>query len=130
MNTADNYKEEDMGFLTRIKNDIKYVFQSSKGKYSLNTYVELLGEITDSVILEVINKDCDYIDGEVLFSSNTGKNDIIIVIEMRFKNRSNGKLIIKRAEQDVGKENFVDEAVKSIEKSGTLRFDILMPEEQ
>ena len=92
--------------------------------------MELLGEITDSVILETINKDCDYKDGEVLFSSNTGKDDIIIVIEMRFKNRSNGKLIIKRAEQDVGKEYFIDEAVKSIEKSGTLRFDILMPEEQ
>lgn len=116
------------GFWETIKKALKFASQSSQGKYSLETYLEVLGEYTDQEIIEFIDTENNYGGGEVVFSTSKDDDSIKATVKMVFLEKSTGKIKIKKAERFLEKTMFIDESLDMIEKKGEVAYEILAPE--
>lgn len=120
-------EENKNGIWEELKDAFRYLFQSAKGKYSLESYLEALGEFTDEEINRELDDGEHYGGGEVTFSSIRNKDYIKIVIEMRFSNERDMKIKTKRAEREVERRSFTDSALKIFDENGETTFEIKPP---
>lgn len=119
-NTTDN-----TGIWDSIKDAFRYLYQSAKGKYSLESYLDVLGQFTDGEINEALDAGDMYGGGEVTFSYTP--EYILTSIEMRFFNSDEMKNKTKKAERKLEPKIFTDEAVSMMKEKGTLSFEIKAP---
>lgn len=120
--------EKKVGIWDSIKKALKYTYQSAQGKYSLETYLEVLGQYTDDEIREFISSGHTYGGGEVVFSAGESEVSIKAVVKMYFVEKSTGKNKMKKAERYLEKSMFTDEAIEQIVRKGDIAFEINAPE--
>ena len=113
------------GIWDSIKDALKYLYQSAKGRYSLESYLDVLGQFTDEEINEALDGGDMYGGGEVTFSYTP--EYILATIEMRFFNSDEMKNRTKKAERKLEPKLFTDEAISTIKEKGTLSFEIKAP---
>lgn len=107
---------------------IGYMFQSIKGRFTIESYLELISEFTDETILQSKKEGLVYIGGECKIKFNEElKDKITVVIEMQFKTRS-GEWKQKRAQREIDKNKFVSDAINQIKEKKELKYEISEPE--
>ena len=108
-------------------NSIKYMFQSAKGKYSLESYLEVIGEFTDDTIVEAEKEGLNFFGGECSIKSNILNNEeVSIAVNMQFRSDT-GEWKKKEATRFIEKSIFTDEAIKQIGGNEGLTFAINPP---
>ena len=112
---------------TEIKQSLAYLFQSIRGKYSLETYLGSLGEFTDTEINAAVQSGLVYRGGEAVFQAQPDDESVQITVSLEFQDAS-GAWKLKKAERAVPKTAFTQETVQRIENAGELRFEIQEPE--
>ena len=110
-----------------IKKALIFAAQSAQGKYSLETYLEVLGEYTDQEITEFTSNGYLYGGGEVVFSTKKGDPNVKAVVKMYFLETATKKDKLKKAERLLEKKMFTDEAIAEFEKKGEVAFEINAP---
>lgn len=121
--------EKRSSFWDSIKSALKFTYQSVQGKYSLETYLEVLGQYTDDEIRDFTASGHTYGGGEVVFLTEPSDVSIKAVVKMYFVETSTGQNKMKKAERYLEKTMFTDEAVDQIEKKGEVAFEINAPED-
>lgn len=109
-----------------IRRSLAYLFQSICGKYSLETYLESLGEFTDGEIDTATGSGLAYRGGEAVFQTRPEDGDIRITVSLEFQDPA-GAWKLKKAERTVPKTTFTREAVQQIECAEEMRFEVQEP---
>jgi len=108
---------------SELWNSIKYCKESKSGKYSLDTYLDILGEYTDRQIIEAEEGGLTYLGGECQVI-NSSDNTYEFSIQMFFSDDS-GEKIIKDAKRNLPKNKFVSETKQAVGKK--IKFEIQRP---
>lgn len=119
--------EMKINLFEELKGAFKYLFQSARGKYSLETYLEILSEFTDDEINTALDNGDTYAGGEAVFYSIVNSDTIHATVEMRFYNENDLKVRTKKAERDLERKIFTDEALATIDRNGETAFEIKVP---
>lgn len=117
-----------MSIFTPLVDAFKYLFQSAKGKYSLETYLDILSEFTDEVILDAKKENLSYIGGKAVFSINEKSNTVNIKMELEFK-KPDRNWVVKKAERNLDMSDFTEESLLKIKSMGEMVFQINSPDE-
>jgi hypothetical protein len=130
--TKTNTSQKEMnesneeGLFGSFKQSIKYLFQSAKGKYSIETYLSILSEFTDTTIISSEAEGLKFVGGEAKFHMLHGAKLIDVIIELEFKT-SSGDWKLKKAERKIECNKFTYEALNTIENAGELKFSVEEP---
>lgn len=108
---------------SELWNSIKYCKESKSGKYSLDTYLDILGEYTDRQIIEAEEGGLTYLGGECQVI-NLSDNTYEFSIQMFFSDDS-GEKIIKDAKRNLPKNKFVSETNQAVGEK--IKFEIQRP---
>lgn len=108
---------------SELWNSIKYCKESKSGKYSLDTYLDILEEYTDRQIIEAEEGGLTYLGGECQVI-NSSDNTYEFSIQMFFSDDS-GEKIIKNAKRNLPKNKFVSETKQAVGKK--IKFEIQRP---
>ncbi len=112
--------------LKEMFDSIKFCMDSKKGKYSLDTYLDIVGEYADRQIIAGKNKGMEYFGGECTVKKNKTEPDVLeFSVELYFENQQ-GESIKKEAKRKLPLSKFVDETASAI-GSETLKFNIQKP---
>lgn len=104
--------------------------QSYQGKYTLESYLGLVGEFADQVILKSLKDNLKYEKGMCyVFDKGATQDMFTISIELYFSNQSK-KTILKKAEREIAKERFTRESIKIIESKKIQKYSIAEPKEK
>ena len=125
-NKTQNVDFESKSLISEVMSSVKYMFQSAQGKYSLETYLEILSEFTDSEIMDGEEKGLKFVGGEVRFKSVRNDNYVSIVIELEFQDGF-GEWRLKKAERKIEKDRFVEETVQRLENEEETIFNVEKP---
>ena len=125
-NKTQNEVFESKSLISEVMSSVKYMFQSAQGKYSLETYLEILSEFTDSEIMDGEEKGLKFVGGEVRFKSVRNDNYVSIVIELEFQDGF-GEWRLKKAERKIEKDRFVEETVQRLENEEETIFNVEKP---
>ncbi len=107
-------------------NSIHFAVDSKKGKYSLESYLEILGEYTDRVILSAKQEGFSFTGGTCsVFKSKDTTESLIFSIKIFFRDR-NGAQMSKEAQRTFPADKFTRGAVLAI-SSEALIFNIEEP---
>ena len=117
---------EFSGAFKEMFNSIKFCIDSKKGKYSLDTYLDIVGEYADRQIIAGKNEGLEYFGGEcTVKKSETDSSILEFSVELYFENQQ-GESIKKEAKRNLPLSKFVDETANVI-SSETLKFNIKKP---
>lgn len=105
---------------------IQFCFDSKKGKYSLESYLEIIGEYTDQLILQTENSGLLYTGGECIVSKSMEEGFYDFGVMMYFVDEQDNA-IKKEAFRKIPVTKFTRETAEQI---GTekLKFSIEKPE--
>ena len=107
---------------------IKFAIESKSGKYSLETYLDIIGEFTDRQIWEAKKSGRSYTGGECTVQiSDVNPENYLFQIEMFFRDKD-GSAVKEEASREIPKSKFVSETQEQITKN-PLKFEILESEE-
>lgn len=113
--------------LQELFDAFKYMRESKKGKYSLDTYLDIIGEYTDRLILQCQKDGCVYMGGNCkVCVADKCLNQILFRIELFFEDKEK-KGVIKEAERHLECSKFTTESVVKIKENGELIFEIEAP---
>lgn len=124
-------KEKSIKELTeKLMSALYELYQSSKGKYNLESYIGLVGEFGDEVIIASKEKGLRFDKGSCLIR-DIGKNRgfFTMYLELYFIDPT-GKKILEKAEREMEKSRFTSESVKQIEGKRYLEYSIEEPLEE
>ncbi|GEM_PF-1779329 len=130
-NLPQQRKPQEQGGLKQAFNSLfdsfKYMFQSAKGKRSLETYLEIISEFTDDTIIQSKKEGLNYVGGECSMKINPeNPMEIMATIELQFQTRD-GVWKKKEAKRILEKNTFTDDAIKQIGVGQGLKFEINPP---
>lgn len=110
---------------SELWSSFKYFVESKKGKYSLDSYLDIVGEYTDRVIKEAEKNGLKYVGGEcqIINSYDTATYDF--GIQMYFED-SEGKRVEKEAKRKLSKKRFVSET--DLRVGDKIKFEIDKPD--
>ncbi len=111
--------------LKELWNSFIYFLESKKGKYSLSTYLDIVGEYTDRLILKAEEEGGSFLGGTCEVRNNMEDKTFDFTIKMYFQN-SDGENISKEAKRCLPKERFTSETEQEIRESNV--FAIHRPE--
>lgn len=105
-------------------NSIKFYRESISGKYSLDTYLDIVGEYTDRQIIEAEESGLTYLGGECQIINSSDNNTYDFSVQMFFSNNS-GEKIVKEAQRNLPKDKFVSETDLAVGEK--IKFEIQRP---
>lgn len=111
-----------------LREDFRYLLESAMGKYTLETYLEVLGMFTDGEIRSGLERGLLYRGGEAVFALEQGGNAVSAAMCLHFQDRE-GEWVRRSAERRLKKSRFTTETLRQLEEAGELRFEIQPPEE-
>lgn len=112
--------------LGELFDSIKFFRESRKGKYSLDTYLDIIGEYTDQLIKESEEKEKLFFSGgECEAYKNADDDKYTFSIKMYFASPS-GEKIVKEAVRSLEKSRFTSDTEGKLENKKT--FEITRPE--
>lgn len=103
---------------------IKFYKESKKGKYSLDTYLDIVGKYTDRQIKEAEEKGLLYLGGECQITNSCETNTFDFEVKMFFVDNE-GKKIVKEAKRNLPKAKFVTETDREVGEK--IKFEIQRP---
>ncbi|MCD7763021.1 MAG: hypothetical protein LUI14_07445 [Lachnospiraceae bacterium] len=113
-------EDTSKSLINELWNSIKYAYESKKGKLSLDTYLDIVGEYADQLIEKTEEKDHLIYQGgycEVSQLSDSYRFDV----KLYFRSDT-GEDILKEASRDISKERFVTETKNMLET--TKKYEI------
>lgn len=109
--------------LKQLLNAIFYFIDSLRKKYSLETYIEVISQYTDKIILKEIESGKLYRGGNCLVKKNN-KTEILFTVKMYFIDE-NGQNYIKEAARTLALSQFTRETEDLLKEE--KNYDILKP---
>lgn len=103
---------------------IKFCKESKSGKYSIDTYLDIVGEYTDRKIKASEENGLKYIGGECQIINSYGTKTYDFEVQMFFED-SKGKKIVKEAKRSLSKDKFLSETDGKVGKK--IKFEIQRP---
>ena len=114
--------------LDLIKEKLIKIFQKTDN-YTIEEYLKVLSDFTDSVILDSKKDELTFMGGEVVFRSEKELKKVKINVDMEFKSVDN-QWQLKKAERKIDYSTFSKEAIEKIESEKEIRFNIEKPIEE
>lgn len=109
------YNDMKASAVRELFDSIKFFWESKRGKYSLDTYLDIIGEYTDRLIKESEEKEkLSFSGGECEAYKNTGGDKYTFSIKMYFESPS-GEKIMKEAERSIEKSRFTSDTEGKLE---------------
>jgi|Cm1ome_3_1110798.scaffolds.fasta_scaffold10778_2 hypothetical protein len=121
-------KDESKNLLDLIKEKLIKIFQKTDN-YTIEEYLKVLSDFTDSVILDSKKDELTFMGGEVVFRSEKELKKVKINVDMEFKSVDN-QWQLKKAERKIDYSTFSKEAIEKIESEKEIRFNIEKPIEE
>lgn len=104
-----------------------YLLDSMRGKYSFATYLEVMNDFIDEEIRNMQAQGLRYTGGHVIFED---RNDVCdIQMELFFLHPQSNQYSVKRAERQLPKQKFIHRDVDLLEKQKKLEFNVEKPED-
>ena len=103
---------------------LKFCKESKKGKYSLDTYLDIVGEYTDRQIESAEKSGLTYLGGECQIINSYDTNTFNFEIKMFFED-DKGEKVVKEAKRKMSKEKCVSETDQEVEEK--IKFEIQRP---
>lgn len=119
--------QSEINVVKEFKSAMKYFFQSVKGRYSIDSYLEILSEFTDGEINAALDNGEVYGGGEVTFLSVSNGDALDVTVEMRFYDDKEKKIKTRKAERKLQRKLFTDDALKVFDNNGQTTFEIKAP---
>lgn len=107
-------KDESKNLLDLIKEKLIKIFQKTDN-YTIEEYLKVLSDFTDSVILDSKKDELTFMGGEVVFRSEKELKKVKINVDMEFKSVDN-QWQLKKAERKIDYSTFSKEAIEKIEQ--------------
>ena len=117
-------KERENSIWSELWDSIKCCKESKRGKYSLDTYLDIVGEYTDRQIKLAAEEGLTYLGGECQITNSNETNTYDFAIKMFFED-SKGENITKEANRNLPKERFVSEMDREV--GDKIRYEIQRP---
>ena len=111
--------------LGELWDSIKFWHESKRGKYGLETYLNILSEFTDRLIKEAEQSGLTYVGGECQIVNIQAEKLYDFHIKMYFQDKY-GEQILKEARRKLPKDRFTSETEQMI--GAGQRFEIRRPE--
>lgn len=118
-------KEQENSIWSDLWDAIKFCKESKSGKYSLDTYLDIIGEYTDRQINAAETEGLTYLGGECQITNLFEANVYDFEVKMFFKD-DNGENIEKSAKRSLPKDKFVSETDREIGEK--IKFEIQRPD--
>lgn len=119
-------ERKEPGALNEFFEAIKFCLESKKGRYSLQTYLDIVGEYADRQILTSEENGLTYMGGDCRVRRNDSTKTIAFRVKLFFRDQV-GESLEKEAERDLPFNKFVSETVKQVGNE-ELIFNISRPE--
>lgn len=119
-------EDNNTSLWNELWNSIVFCKDSILGKYSLDTYLDIIGEYTDKQIVEAEKQGLIYLGGECQIINSSDKNSYDFKIQMYFRDSQGGK-ILQEAKRSILKDRFVSNTDSEIGQM--VRFEIKEPVE-
>lgn len=112
--------------LKEMLDSVKFSIESKKGKYSLDTYLDILGEYTDLQIINGEKEGLEYIGGKCSDKVCEKNPEYMeFVVELYFENQW-GEPVKREARRNIPLNKFVSETISTVGKE-TLSFYVYYP---
>lgn len=102
-----------------------YMIDSIQGKLSLDSYLDILGQYTDSLILASAQEGLSYLSGTCTIRADEAGKALLFSVELFFLG-TGSQPVQKSAERALPNKKFTREAVRKVQAS-PLRFSIDPP---
>lgn len=110
--------------LGELFDSIKFLFDSKKGKYSLDTYLDIVSEYTDGIISDSVAEGLYYLGGECEVINNQKDSTYDFKLSLFFESKDTER-IVKEASRSISKEKFTTETESVI--GNRKKFEIDRP---
>lgn len=117
-------KIQENSVWSELWDSIKFCKESKSGKYSLDTYLDIVGEYTDRQIKSAEGDGLTYLGGECQIINSYDTNTYDFEVKMYFED-TKGEKVLKEAKRDLPKDRFVAETDREIGEK--IRFEIQRP---
>lgn len=117
-------KERKCSAWGELWDSIKFLYESKRGKYSLDTYLDIMSEFTDKLIQESEQDGLTYLGGECCVADDKAERKYDFHVKLYFQNW-NGSHILKEARRKLPKNCFTSETAQMV-GAGT-KFEIQKP---
>lgn len=120
-------KGKKEGIFQELFDSIRYMIESKKGRYSLDTYLDIVGEYADRIILDCREKGYLYKGGNCRVSADVNnESQFCLGVRLYFENE-NAENIEKVAERYIDANKFTTETILKIRERKELVFEIDEP---
>lgn len=110
---------------SELWDSIKFWKESKSGKYSLDIYLDIVGEYADRQIKSAEDDGLTYLGGECQITNSYDTNTYDFEVKMFFEN-SKGENIVKDAKRSLPKVKFVSETEREVGEK--IKFEIQRPD--
>lgn len=117
-------KDQENSVWSKLWDSIKFCKESKSGKYSLDIYLDIVGEYTDGQIKLAETEGLIYLGGECQITNSYDTQTYDFEVKMYFED-SKGEKIVKEARRNMPKDRFVSETDQKI--GDKIRFEIQKP---
>lgn len=117
-------KEQKSSVWIELMDSIKFCRESKRGKYSLDTYLDIVEEYTDGQIKSAEIEGLTYIGGECQIINSYEMKTYDFEVKMYFED-SKGEKIVKEAKRSLPKDKFVSETDRKVGEK--VRYEIQSP---
>lgn len=112
--------------LRELLDSIKYFIESKRGLYSLDTYLDVVGEYCDKQIITAEkDEQLRYMGGQCVVNLNKERSSIVMIVTLYFEDKDK-KNVVKEASRELSLSRFTSETPEQIGLG--LKFDIDKPE--
>lgn len=118
---------KDKGILADLFESIQYCMDSKKGKFSLDTYLDIIGEYADKQILAAQKEGLVYRGGQCAVKKATATSESYIFEVNLYFETETGEQVKKEAKRELPIDKFVREMQMQI-GTETKVFQIYAPE--
>ena len=116
--------KQESSVWNELWDSFKFYMESKNGKYSLDTYLDIVGEYTDRQIKMAEEEGLKYLGGECLIINAIDTDTYDFEIEMFFEDNA-GNQKIKEAKRKLPKCRFVSETEQEV--GDKIKFEIQRP---
>lgn len=109
-----------------LKQAVQYRKDSKAGKYSIDSYLDMIGMFSDKLILEARQEKLRFINGSCTVLSDDRFQNLYFKVELYFENADDEK-IVKEFSTEKSTDLFVKETIELFKDKTVLLYEIEEP---
>ena len=109
-----------------LKQAVQYRKDSKAGKYSIDSYLDIIGMFSDKLILEARQEKLRFINGSCTVLSDDQFQNLYFKVELYFENADDEK-IVKEFSTEKSTDLFVKETIELFKDKTVLLYEIEEP---